>query len=180
MSKEPRTARTKILGMKAMNLIVRVTSADPRVPLAQVLRVPLGLDVWEVKPNHLLVRANEMQVDRLVRMGYTTEQVHETASFLENFATPEALAGYHSAESIEQDLRALETRRPEIAQLHRIGSSVENRPIWALQIGERRGNAARILFMGCHHAREWISVELIKLPSAAMAALLSSTALALG
>ena len=36
---------------------------------------------------------------------------------------------------------------------------MENRPIWALRIGERNGSARKLLFMGCHHAREWIAVE---------------------
>jgi carboxypeptidase T len=36
---------------------------------------------------------------------------------------------------------------------------VEGRTIWALRIGERKGNARKLLFMGCHHAREWIAVE---------------------
>ena len=36
---------------------------------------------------------------------------------------------------------------------------MEDRPIWALRIGESKGNARKLLFMGCHHAREWIAVE---------------------
>src|SRR5205823_5099758 len=39
------------------------------------------------------------------------------------------------------------------------GRSLENRPIWALRIGQRRGSARKLLFMGCHHAREWVAVE---------------------
>src|SRR5205823_4674975 len=66
---------------------------------------------------------------------------------------------YHSATSLENDLRALATSHPDIAELREIGRSVENRPIWALRIGERRGSARKLLFTGCHHAREWISVE---------------------
>jgi hypothetical protein len=36
-----------------MTLILKVTSTDPRVPLSQLLQLPLGLDVWEVTPDHI-------------------------------------------------------------------------------------------------------------------------------
>jgi carboxypeptidase T len=92
-------------------------------------------------------------------MGYTTEEVVETETHIARFATAEAIAAYHSAETLEHDLRRLAESQPEIAELREIGRSLENRPIWALRIGERRGSEHKLLFMGCHHAREWISVE---------------------
>jgi carboxypeptidase T len=146
-----------------MTLIVKVTSADPRVPLAQLLETPLGLDIWEIKADGMVLRASEAQLERLERMGYEVEQLQSTDAYLSSFATADAVTGYHSAETLEQDLRQLAERRPEIAQLVEIGRSVENRPIWALRTGQRRGNTRKVLFkvlfLGCHHAREWIAVE---------------------
>jgi carboxypeptidase T len=142
-----------------VNLIVKVSSETPRAPLLQLLHIPLGLDVWEVKPDHLEVRATEAQVHRLEQIGYRVAQLHETERFLSTFATAEALAGYHSVQTLEQELKTLAASRPEIVELQEIGRSVEGRTIWALRIGERKGNARKLLFMGCHHAREWIAVE---------------------
>jgi carboxypeptidase T len=142
-----------------VNLIVKVSSETPRAPLLQLLHIPLGLDVWEVKPDHLVVRATEAQVHRLEQIGYRVAQLHETERFLSTFATAEALAGYHSVQTLEQELKTLAASRPEIVELQEIGRSVEGRTIWALRIGERKGNARKLLFMGCHHAREWIAVE---------------------
>ncbi|MDQ5853558.1 MAG: M14 family metallopeptidase [Chloroflexota bacterium] len=142
-----------------MDLILRVTAPDPTVPLAQLLQVPIGLDVWEVKPDYVVLRAAEAQAERLQRMGYGVEQLQLTDTFLSTFATADAIAGYHSVETLEQDLRQLADSRPEIAELREVGRSVEDRPIWALRIGERRGSDRKLLFMGCHHAREWIAVE---------------------
>jgi carboxypeptidase T len=142
-----------------MELIVRVTSSSPRAPLSRLLTLPLGLDVWQVKPDHVVLRAATAQAERLREMGYGVEQVQQTETFLSRFATAEALAGYHSAETLEEDLRQLATSRPEIAELREIGRSVEDRPIWALRIGERSQSARKLLFMGCHHAREWLAVE---------------------
>src|SRR4051812_20209358 len=142
-----------------MEIIAKITSPGVQKPLVALLRVPLGLDVWEAKPDHLILRAAEAQLDRLARMGYSVQQLEEVSAHLATFATAEASAGYHSAESLVQDLRQLAESRPNIAELRQIGQSIEGRPIHVLRIGDRRGGTPKILFMGCHHAREWISVE---------------------
>ena len=143
-----------------MDLIARITSPGLQTPLSDLLKLPLGLDVWEVKPDHLVLRATEAQLDRLARIGYGVEQLQDVDSHLSAFATAEAVAGYHSAASLEQDLRQLVEARPDIAELHEIGRSIEGRPIHAIRIGDRRGGGLpKALFMGCHHAREWIAVE---------------------
>lgn len=142
-----------------MSVIAKVTSANPRASLSQLLAAPLGLDVWEVRADHLVLQATEAQAQRLEQMGYGVEQLHETESYLSTFATDEAVAGYHSAETLEADLRRLAEDNSEIAELREIGRSVENRPIWALRLGQRRGSTLKMAFLGCHHAREWIAVE---------------------
>ncbi len=142
-----------------MELIAKITSPSTQRPLADLLRIPLGLDVWETKPDHVILRAAEAQLDRLARMGYGVEQLQDVGAHLSAFATAEAAAGYHSAASLEDDLRQLAQARPDIAELRRIGQSVEGRPVHVLRIGDRRGGTPKVLFMGCHHAREWIAVE---------------------
>ena len=112
-----------------MELIVKVTSPGLQLPLSDLLRSPLGLDVWEVKPDHLILRAAEAQIDRLARMGYGMEQLQDVAAHLSTFATDEAIAGYHSAAGLEQDLRRLAEARPDIAEIKEIGRSIEDRAI---------------------------------------------------
>jgi carboxypeptidase T len=140
-------------------LIARVTSTGARAPLARLLTTPLGLDVWEVKPDHVVLQADEAQAARLEAMGYSVEQLQMTETYLSDFATERAITGYHTVQTLEQDMRRLAQDNPEIVELHEIGRSVEGRPLWALRIGERRGSARKVAFLGCHHAREWISVE---------------------
>ena len=141
------------------SLIARVTSTSTRAPLARLVTSPLGLDVWEVRPDFVVLQADEFQLGRLEAMGFAVEQLQTTETHLSTFATAAAVSGYHSVATLEQDLRRLAEEHPEIAELHEIGRSVEGRPLWALRIGERRGSARRVAFLGCHHAREWISVE---------------------
>jgi carboxypeptidase T len=142
-----------------MNLIAKVASLDPSRTLAEVLRVPLGIDVWEVKPDHLILRGTEAQLERLSRMGYHVEQLEDVERHVSSFATAATSEQYHSAVSLEADLRELAEAKPSIARLIEIGQSIEGRPILALRIGERLGDVPKILFMGCHHAREWVAVE---------------------
>src|SRR3712207_567680 len=143
-----------------MNIVYTVRSDSPQAPpLTRLIDLPLGLDIWQVKADHVVLRAAEEQAARLRQIGYTTEEVVETESHLARFATAESIAAYHSTETLESDLHRLVESQPEIAELHEIGRSLEDRPIWALRIGERRGSEHKLLFMGCHHAREWVSVE---------------------
>ena len=142
-----------------MNLIVRVTSSDPTRSLDRLITMPIGLDVWQVTADHVVARASDAQAERLRQMGYGVAQVHQTHQFLATFLTAAAGPGFHSAATVESGLRQLATAHPEIAELREMGRSVENRPIWVLRLGERRPHAPKVLFMGCHHAREWLSVE---------------------
>src|SRR6266436_5844016 len=38
-----------------------------------------------------------------------------------------------------------------------VGQSWRGKRLWALKVGN--GAAHKVLFTGCHHAREWVSVE---------------------
>jgi carboxypeptidase T len=143
-----------------VNIVYIVRSDSHQAPqLAQLIDLPLGLDIWQVKADHVVLRADEAKAARLRQMGYSIAEVIDTETHVARFATAEAIAAYHSAETLEQDLRNLAESKPEIAELREIGRSLENRPIWALRIGERRDSEHKLLFMGCHHAREWVSVE---------------------
>jgi carboxypeptidase T len=69
---------------------------------------------------------------------------------------------YHSYSELEAELQDLERSYPQLARLFVIGVSLENRNIYALKISDnvsRDEEEAEVLFLGCHHAREWISVE---------------------
>ncbi len=69
---------------------------------------------------------------------------------------------YHSTLEMDTDLRLLERDHPGLARVVEIGGSLEGRRILALKISDNAAeNEAEpaVLFLGCHHAREWISVE---------------------
>jgi len=67
---------------------------------------------------------------------------------------------YHSYRELECDLLALQGDHPQLARVFAIGESLEGRNIYALKISDNvYQDEAEVLFIGCHHAREWISVE---------------------
>ncbi len=69
---------------------------------------------------------------------------------------------YHTSLELETDLRLLEEGHPGLARVVELGTSLEGRTIHGLKISDNvdldEGEPAA-LFLGCHHAREWISVE---------------------
>ncbi len=94
--------------------------------------------------------------------------VDETERFFAIRQSETAVAGdingaYHSYPELETALRTMASAHPDLATLHEAGVSLENRKIYALQIGSNitMSPVAKpgLLLVGCHHAREWISVE---------------------
>ena len=47
-----------------MNIVYTVRSESPQAPLAQLLQLPLGLDIWQVEEDHVVLRAEEAQAAR--------------------------------------------------------------------------------------------------------------------
>ncbi|NIM58896.1 MAG: hypothetical protein GTO16_08145 [Candidatus Aminicenantes bacterium] len=69
---------------------------------------------------------------------------------------------YHSYAELERDLLALQDSYSNIARVIDMGDSLEGRNIYALKISDnvyQDEQEAEVFFVGCHHAREWISVE---------------------
>lgn len=70
---------------------------------------------------------------------------------------------FHSYEEVEAELFALAEEHPQRARVLSLGTTQGGRQLWALKVA---GDATvddpgkpDVLFTGCHHAREWISVE---------------------
>jgi len=76
---------------------------------------------------------------------------------------PSKDAAYHNYAELTQKIQELVTKYPTLIKLSSAGKSTEGRDIWALRIS---GNLAQadtlpaIIYMGGHHAREHLSVEL--------------------
>ncbi len=75
------------------------------------------------------------------------------------------VAAYHSFDQMAEELKQLEHTYPNIAERVSLGKTHEGRDIWALKIskgahgGADTSTKTGIVLTGCHHAREWMSVE---------------------
>ena len=73
------------------------------------------------------------------------------------------LGMYHTYTEMESVLTDLETTYWEIADLSVIGTSIEGRNIYLLKVSDNvvvDEDEVEVLYMGCHHAREIMSVEI--------------------
>ncbi|MCJ7580529.1 MAG: M14 family metallopeptidase [Candidatus Aminicenantes bacterium] len=99
--------------------------------------------------------------------GQSVSFTLETRNFPQNNPSNVSIQGgvngdFHSYIELERDLLDLEKNFPDLAKVFDIGDSLESRNIYALKISDNVLNdedEAEGLFLGCHHAREWISVE---------------------
>ncbi|MEK6299362.1 MAG: M14 family metallopeptidase [Acidobacteriota bacterium] len=74
-----------------------------------------------------------------------------------------AEGGFHSYEETKAEFKSLADAHPDLAQYVSLGTSFEGREIFALKITRDPAlddsSKPDALITGCHHAREWISVE---------------------
>ncbi|UCG59317.1 MAG: hypothetical protein JSU70_07360, partial [Phycisphaerales bacterium] len=147
--------RTKLIG-------VRIADQNDLSALAE-----MGLDIWEAKDGRAVVFVSDEEIASVERGGYDVAIISENAyeliagPSLDDISIAEGPpAVYHSYAEVVAGLHALQSSG--VAHVSSIGSSVEGREIWAVKISDNPDldeDEAELLFTGCHHAREWISVE---------------------
>ena len=142
---------------------VQVADRDDVATLAD-----MGLDIWEYREGGLIIRVTDDERKQIIESGFTIETIAEDVyeytekirqEQISMFAEP-ATAKYHSYDEVITELIALEDSG--VARTYIIGSTHEGRDIWAVKISDNPSDAEEepgSLFLGCHHAREWISVE---------------------
>jgi hypothetical protein len=142
---------------------VQVADRDDVATLAN-----MGLDIWEYSEGGLIIRVTDDERNQIREAGFTvetiTEDVYEYTEKISKeqismFAEPTS-AKYHSYAEVIDELIALEDSG--VAKTYIIGSTHEGRDIWAVKISDNPSEDEQepgAVFLGCHHAREWISVE---------------------
>jgi len=114
----------------------------------------------------------ERQLQELREYGWKLQVVIEDLEqyFEENIDVDGNLGAYHTYEEMVEEMRLIAERYPEITRLIDIGDSWEktqgmaDRDIWAIKISNNpdleEDDEPDVLIVGCHHARELISVEI--------------------
>jgi carboxypeptidase T len=124
-----------------------------------------GLDLLFERQGRVYIAASPEEVAALAagRVAFTFETARFAPAGAAGISSAGGLNGaYHSSLELETDLRLLEASHPQLAVVREIGKSLEGRPIYGLKVSDNPAldeDEPAFLVLGCHHAREWISVE---------------------
>ncbi len=129
-----------------------VTTKEDRTAIAQT-----GTDILEVGADYVIVNATAKEAREIARLGYPIEQVIRLQDF------PPTDAAYHNFAEMVADVQQVAAAHPDIVSLFSIGKSYQGRDIWAAKISDNVGadeDEPEVLFVGQHHAREHLTVEM--------------------
>jgi hypothetical protein len=128
------------------------------------LQEQVSLDFIEIRDHSVTAAVNPDELKLLGSNGIGYDVLYSDANDLIREVRPTGGVGaYHTYASVIKELDEWAAQMPTVASVHTIGTSVEGRAIPALKI-EAPGQVPsaerpKVLLMGLHHAREWISVE---------------------
>jgi hypothetical protein len=136
-------------------IVTGVSTKEQRSAIART-----GAGIEEEGANHVLVRATAPEVQAIRKLGYT-------ATAVDTRVTPQAFPGadanYHDYTEMSAEIQNVANANPSIVSRFSIGNSYEGRAIWAVKISDNVGtdeNEPEVLFVGLHHAREHLTVEM--------------------
>ena len=168
---------TKLTGVALAVLVVSVLQAVPAAgQTGEVISVDnrefaaarlgrKGLDLLMERNGRVYIAATPGDMAALAALGvaYAVETPGILKAALRGLSANGGVNGaYHSTLELETDLRILERDYPGLASVREIGETLEKRKILALKISDNASadeHEPAVLLVGCHHAREWISVE---------------------
>jgi carboxypeptidase T len=116
-----------------------------------------GASIEEIGANWVTVSATPDEARSIQRLGYATDEMFGALDF------PAADAGYHNYAEMVAEIQAVAAAHPDLVSLFSIGQSYEGRAMWAAKISDNVAvdeNEPEVLFLGLHHAREHLTVEM--------------------
>jgi len=137
---------------------VYVKSYEDALPL-----IHLGLDICSGKAGeyyHIL--AFNYQIQQILYLGYEMRVLIEDVSQHNALTEGKGYQGYHYYDELRTEMQQLASDYPDIVSFHDLGTAWQDHQLMAWKISdnvtEEEGEPV-IFFVGCHHAREPMSVE---------------------
>lgn len=124
----------------------------------------LGFALEDIRSDRVFVWGHEADAAKIRAAGFEATST-ELPSRLMAGKLAEPVKRYHTYETLTQALQQLEHDYPSLVSLSSMGRSVQNRDIPVMRIsgvslGQAEAQKTPVMFyMGCHHAREHLSVE---------------------
>ncbi|UCD37408.1 MAG: hypothetical protein JSW54_11330 [Fidelibacterota bacterium] len=162
--------------------IVKVkVSKDGRARISYLMSNGFDLAGYDRASQELLLIVDEEQLVQLRSSGLSPEIIYLDANLELSQKTfgyhtaqrapsgkiallDTTLGPYHTYQEMMVELALLADSYPSLARLDSLGASLEGRTIWGLKISDNvqldEIDESEVLYMGNHHARELISVEI--------------------
>ncbi|MBD3178937.1 MAG: hypothetical protein GF417_04685, partial [Candidatus Latescibacteria bacterium] len=122
-----------------------------------------GIDICAVYPDGRAdVAVNEWQRRWISSREPDYQLLHQRGMPTATADLDSKLGNYHTYSEMETEIDSLASYYPDLTMLDTLGTSVEGRPIRGIKISDNADldeDEPEVLIMGCHHARELMSVE---------------------
>ncbi|MBC7420438.1 MAG: zinc carboxypeptidase [Bdellovibrio sp.] len=119
----------------------------------------LGVAIEIVKEDYVIAYGSNVELEKIQQLG----KLEASSNLALENDFPAKDAGYHNYVELTSELQTLATQNPDLVQILSIAKTTEGRDIWALRITADFSEAEQkpaMIYMGGHHAREHLSVEL--------------------
>lgn len=118
-----------------------------------------GVSIEITKDDYVIALGNKEQRNTLEQMGVLETSFVTNAS---HFDFPQKDTNFHNYDEVKAELDRLSSTYSQVTKLDSIGKSIEGRELFRLRISgdlSQADSRPGIIFMGAHHAREHLSVE---------------------
>ena len=118
-----------------------------------------GVSIEATREDFVAAVGNAAEKEKIEKLGWLEVSFPLTSAM--DF--PKEDSAFHNYTEMTEKLRQLVGSHSQIAQMNSIGKSFEGRDVWAIRISGNLAQAKNLpaaIFMGGHHAREHLSIEL--------------------
>jgi len=115
----------------------------------------LGLDIQGREGDELFCYLSSSEIDELFRLGYQLGIAPKAGAGTQ--------AGYHTFPQLTTDLQSFVANYPSLAKLHNLGTSVQGRELWMIEISDNVGveeNEPEFKYISTMHGDEVVGMEL--------------------
>ncbi len=125
-----------------------------------------GVDIARVGDGFVEIVVNQTEMKKVARQhpkyNVLIADLDKYIAGIMSAQRASAAPQYFTYDTMVETLKGYVAAKPTLCKLESIGKSCEGRDIWALKISKNVNadeKEPRVLIMGAHHSREWISVE---------------------
>ena len=131
----------------------KVSTKEERSSITQT-----GADIVEIGINFVTIRATAQEASQIAKLGFSIEPLAQIQDF------PPADAAYHNYAEMLTEIQQVAAAHPDIVSYFSIGQSYEGRELRAAKISDNvnvdEENEPEVLFIGHHHGKEHLTVEM--------------------